>query len=113
MSNVTREQAAKIAIDLRAKGKNYSDIAQHLAKIGHKTGRGTVPTAGYVWAFIPENNSPTRKKINKSAWKTGAKKAPTAGFTKWDLMKAIDQCGELKTPTKKALIQLLLQEFYQ
>lgn len=97
----------QIAKQLRDKGKTYKQIATTLNRQGFKNSRGNKFTQGGIWGLIPGN----REKIaQRGAPKFRRKGIFEVQTSKYDLLKAIETCADLKPDAKKTLAKMVFEE---
>lgn len=112
MANVpTVTEQKKIAREMRAKGARYFEISAALFKRGVTTtkSKGRAPSPGYAHALL--NGHKKKPTATKRAYNKGG--ALLSSATKYDLLRTIEACADLNGDTRKALLQLVLQEFYK
>lgn len=97
----------QIARKMRAEGARWVYISEALGKRGVTTRKsnGKGPTQGYAHGLLNPRKKGKAKRV---------KAQDTSGSTnKFDLLRTIETCADLKQPTRKALIQIILQDFYK
>lgn len=122
-----RVQAIKIARTMRAQGKTLQEIADALNAQGYLGPQDGKPlTTQSAWFLSTQakmrhrRNNNTKKKAKRQKpeeQKPAQKKiaaaivrSPIAEMTKWDVMRAIENCQDFNPSSRKAILQLIVQE---
>lgn len=91
-------------------GAGYEEIADKLSAAGYVSGKYKQPIKkGGAWNLVNTYNESGSPKPRKRR-KTRMAKSMQGNNSKWDVLKIIENCADFRPATKKALIQLIVQE---
>lgn len=104
-----RESAIDLMKRLSASGKSYAEIASTLSAGKYPQPTGAPWSAEYVSRDLIAAGIRRRTHAPR-----GANKSPPpprdSGTTKYDVLKAIEQCVDISGPSRKALLDLVWKE---
>jgi hypothetical protein len=103
---MNRKEAITIATRMRAAGSSYSEIAKHLNSRGFILNNGAAPNETNVWWLVSGNGSSKNTRTKKKRISTQSAETTS----KWDVLRAIDECAEIDSDAKRAIIELVMQE---
>jgi hypothetical protein len=106
----SREAVAK-TLELRSNGLKQKAIAEELNRLGFRTFTGGKFRGETISTILISQNMRTYKsKGHKVVHSATPVKAEGTGTGRWDVLKAIDSCGDLSPSSKKALLELAFKE---